>query len=193
MLTQTTCSPSHPTVSVGTFDTEIQTRSCRNQSYAIHETRGDYMKRYENSSKVRNPTVYLESATQLPKNHTTKSTNEHFRNLIFPPNQKNWHININLPKPQLKTYSSDPLQRSRVFLLFQINIHNNNMSLSDAQKNIYLQNALTDRAKESVLDTHIMENFTTMCQRSSLSARYAPIIVSGLPNFLMSSIITSWM
>ena len=118
ILTQTTCS--RPTVSVDTSDTEIQTMSCRNQSHAIHEIRENSMERYEDSSNVRQPTFHFESATQLHENHTTNSTNEHFRNLQFAPNQRNPHINISLPKTQLKTQWRPP-QMARVVLLFQIN------------------------------------------------------------------------
>ena len=147
MLTQTTYS--RPTVSADTSDTEIQTRSCRNQSHAIHKIRENSMERYEDSSNVRQPTVHFESATQLHENHTTNSTNEHFRNLQFTPNQTNPHINISLPKTQLKTYNGDPLKWHEWYCYFKSTIHDN-VSLSDAQKITYLQNALTDRAKESV-------------------------------------------
>ena len=147
MLTQTTYSRS--TVSADTSDTEIQTRSCRNQSHAIHEIRENSMERYEDSSNVRQPTVHFESATQLHENHTTNSTNEHFRNLQLTPNQRNRHININLPKTQLKTYNGDPLKWHEWYCYFKSKIHDN-VYLSDAQKITYLQNALTDRAKESV-------------------------------------------
>ena len=131
MLTQTTCS--RPTVSVDTSDTEIQTSSCRNQSYAIHEIRENSMERYDNSSNVRQPTVHFEYATELPENHTTSSTNEHFRNLYFTPNQRNSHININLPKAQLKTYNVDPFKWRERYCFFKSTLHVN-VSFSEAQK-----------------------------------------------------------
>ena len=108
MLTQTTCS--RPTVTVDKFDTEIQTRSCHNQSPAMHEIRENRMERNEDSSNVRQPIVYFEYSTQLPESHTINSTYEYFWNLCFTPNQRNPHINNNLSKTQLKTYNGDPLK-----------------------------------------------------------------------------------
>ena len=147
ILTQTTCS--RATISVDTPETEKQTGSHRNQCHAIHEIRENSIERHEDSSIVRQPTVHFESATQPPENHTNNSTNEHISNLHFTSNQRNLHININLPKTQLKTYNGDPLKCHEWYCYFKSTIHDN-VSFSDAQKITYLQNALTDRAKESV-------------------------------------------
>ena len=57
MLTQTNCSRN--TISVDTSNTEIQTRSSRNQSHSIHEIRENSMERYEFSSNIRQPTVHF--------------------------------------------------------------------------------------------------------------------------------------
>ena len=102
------------------------------------------MERYEDSSNVRQPTVHFKSATQPPENHTNNPTNEHFSNLLFTP-----HINIILPKTQLKTYNEDHLKWHEWYCYFKSTIHDK-VSHSDAQKIIYLQNAITDRARESV-------------------------------------------
>ena len=107
------------------------------------------MERYEDSSNVRQPTVHFESATQPTENHTNNSTNKDFSNLHFTPNQRNPHININLPKTQLKTYNGDPLKWHEWYCYFKSTVRDN-LSLSDAQKITYLQNSLTDRAKGSV-------------------------------------------
>ena len=109
------------------------------------------MERYEDSSNFRQPTVLFESATQPTENHTNNSTNEHFSNLLFTANQRNPLININLPKTQLKRYNGDHLKWHEWYCYFKPTIHDN-VLLSDAQKITYLQNALTDRAKESVFE-----------------------------------------
>ena len=107
ILTQTTYR--NPAVSIDTFDTQIQTRSCRNQSLAIQGIRENSMEIYEDNSNVRQPTVHFEPATQLTKNHTTNSSNEHFRNLKSVLHQiRDPRININMPKTQLMTYSREP-------------------------------------------------------------------------------------
>ena len=139
MLTQTTYS--RPTVSVDTSDTELQTWSFRNQSHAIHKIREKSMERNEDSSNFRQPILHFKI--------TTNSTNEHFRNLNFPPNHRNPHININLPKTQLKTYNGDPLKWHEWCCYFKSTIHDN-VSTSGSQKTTYLQNNLIDRAKGSV-------------------------------------------
>ena len=123
IFTQTTCS--RPTVSVDTSDTEIQTRSCRNQSLSIKEIRENSMERYEDSSNVRQPSLHFDSATQPPENHTYKSTDEQFSNLHFTPNQRNPHLNINLPKTQLKTCNGDPLKWHEWYCYLKSTIHDN--------------------------------------------------------------------
>ena len=54
-----------------------------------------------------------------------------------------------MPKTQVKTYNGDPLKRHEWYCYFKSTIHDN-VSLADAQKITYLQNALADSAKESV-------------------------------------------
>ena len=57
---------------------------------------------------------------------------------------------INLPKTQLKSFSGDPLRWHDWFSFFKATIHNN-VTLTNGQRMTYLQNALTDRAKESII------------------------------------------
>ena len=56
---------------------------------------------------------------------------------------------FNLPKTQLKSFSEDPLRWHDWFSFFKATIHDN-VTLTDAQRMIYLQNALTDRAEDSI-------------------------------------------
>ena len=140
MLTQTTYSL--PTVSVDRSETEIQTRSCRNQSQAIPPMS-------DNPQFASN----LLQTTRKSHNQFNQRT---FCNLYFTPNQRNLYININLPKTQLKTYNRDPLKTHEWYCYFKPTFHDN-ASLSDAQKNTYLKNAL--RAKESVFGYSYTEEF----------------------------------
>ena len=57
---------------------------------------------------------------------------------------------INLPKTQLKSFSGDPLRWHDWFSFFKATIHDN-VTLTDAQRMTYLQNALTDSAKDSII------------------------------------------
>ena len=57
---------------------------------------------------------------------------------------------INIPKTQLKSFSADPLRWHDWFSFFKATIHDN-VTLTDAQRMTYLQNALTDRAKDGIL------------------------------------------
>ena len=157
MLTQTTYN--RPTLSAETSDTEIQTKSRRNQSHSTHEIRENSTERYEDSSDIRQPTVHFEPATQLPENHTTNSPNEHFRNLYFSPNQRNPHKNGHLPKINLKTFNGDPLKW-----------HSNGIVISNQQYMImchfrtHRKSAISHRSRKGkrFLVTHKMDKFTTM-------------------------------
>ena len=113
MLTQTTYSLL--TVSVDTFDTQIQTRSLHNQSLALKEIRETSMERYEDSSNVRQPTVHFEH--QLPAKHTTNSTNEplYYTKSEKPPHKHQLVIDI------IEDIQWRPSQMARVVLLFQTN------------------------------------------------------------------------
>ena len=57
---------------------------------------------------------------------------------------------INLPKTQFKSFSGDPLRWHDWFNFFKATIHDN-VTLTDAQRMTYLQNSLTDRAKNSII------------------------------------------
>ena len=57
---------------------------------------------------------------------------------------------FNLPKTLLKSFSGDPLRWHDWFSFFKATIHAN-VTLTDAQRMTYLQNALTDRAKDSII------------------------------------------
>ena len=56
----------------------------------------------------------------------------------------------NLPKTQLKSFSGDPLRLHDWFGYFKATIHDN-VTLTNAQRMTYLQNALSDRAKDSII------------------------------------------
>ena len=72
---------------------------------------------------------------------------------IFLPRQEQQQTvtsSINLPKTQLKSFSGDPLRWHDWFSFFKATIHDN-LTLTNAQRMTYLQNALTDRAKDSTI------------------------------------------
>ncbi|XP_075264848.1 uncharacterized protein LOC142357013, partial [Convolutriloba macropyga] len=73
-------------------------------------------------------------------------------NIFLPRQAQQQHVTstINLPKTQLKSFSGDPLRWHDWFSFFKATIHDN-VTLTDAQRMTYLQNALTDRAKDSII------------------------------------------
>ena len=95
-------------------------------------------------------TNYINRADQQPERqfqHTQTTAN------IFLPRQAQRQpvtSSINLPKTQLKSFSGDPLRWHDWFSFFKASIHASK-TLTNAQRMTYLQNALTDRAKHSII------------------------------------------
>ena len=133
-----------------------------------------------NAQDQRLPNYINRTGQQLARQFQHTQTTE---NLFLPRQAQQQPVtsSINLPKTQLKSFSGDPLRWHEWFSFFKATIHDN-ITLTDAQRMTYLQNALTDRAKDSIIGySYNGEFYNEAMQELQKRVRETTACYSSLP------------